>query len=118
MSTIIETNSHEFVSTEYLLPNKMYTFHHYPKLLLTRHLFATYGGFYACGLKRNDIVYVPFPIFHTTGGLLGVGMALLFGCTVVLRKKFSASNFWTDCIKYQCTVFLIIYFSFIPSFFC
>jgi solute carrier family 27 (fatty acid transporter), member 1/4 len=22
---------------------------------------------------------------------------------VVLRKKFSASNFWSDCIKYKCT---------------
>lgn len=29
---------------------------------------------------------------------------ILFGCTIVLRKKFSASNFWSDCIKYNCTV--------------
>ena len=24
--------------------------------------------------------------------------------TVVIRKKFSASRFWDDCIKYNCTV--------------
>jgi solute carrier family 27 (fatty acid transporter), member 1/4 len=37
------------------------------------------------------------------GGMLGVGCVLLFGLTMALRKKFSASNFWTDCIKYKCT---------------
>lgn len=24
--------------------------------------------------------------------------------TVVIRKKFSASHFWEDCVKYNCTV--------------
>jgi solute carrier family 27 (fatty acid transporter), member 1/4 len=35
--------------------------------------------------------------------MLGVGLVLQFGVTMALRKKFSASNFWTDCIKYKCT---------------
>lgn len=35
--------------------------------------------------------------------MLGVGIVLLFGNTMALRKKFSASSFWTDCIKYKCT---------------
>lgn len=30
--------------------------------------------------------------------------SLLAGATNVLRKKFSATNFWKDCIKYNCTV--------------
>ena len=30
--------------------------------------------------------------------------SLIGGCTTVLRKKFSATNFWKDCIKYKCTV--------------
>ena len=88
----------------YLLQQNINILKHYLKFFKYRHLFATYGGFYACGLRRDDVVYVPLPIYHTTGGLLGTGMALLFGCTVVLRKKFSVSNFWTDCIKHQCTV--------------
>ena len=28
----------------------------------------------------------------------------LLGITVVLRRKFSASNFWNDCRKYKVTV--------------
>lgn len=37
------------------------------------------------------------------GGMCGVGLVLVCGVTMALRKKFSASNFWTDCIRYKCT---------------
>uniref|UniRef100_A0A8C5CGP7 long-chain-fatty-acid--CoA ligase n=1 Tax=Gadus morhua TaxID=8049 RepID=A0A8C5CGP7_GADMO len=30
--------------------------------------------------------------------------SLINGVTVVVKRKFSASNFWDDCIKYNCTV--------------
>ena len=44
-------------------------------------------------------------------GILGIGQAFIKGCTVVIRKKFSASNFWSDCVKYNCTVSItFIYF--------
>lgn len=39
-----------------------------------------------------------------TGNIVGMGQCLLHGMTVVIRKKFSASRFWDDCIKYNCTV--------------
>lgn len=35
---------------------------------------------------------------------MGIGQCLLQGMTVVIRKKFSASHFWEDCVKYNCTV--------------
>lgn len=35
--------------------------------------------------------------------MIGVGSVFLFGVTMAIRKKFSASNFWSDCIKYNCT---------------
>lgn len=35
---------------------------------------------------------------------MGVGQCLLYGQTVVLRKKFSASRFWDDCVQFDCTV--------------
>lgn len=38
------------------------------------------------------------------GNIMGVGQCVIYGLTVVLRKKFSASRFWDDCIKYNCTV--------------
>lgn len=38
------------------------------------------------------------------GNIMGVGQCLINGLTVVVKKKFSASRFWEDCIKYNCTV--------------
>lgn len=58
-------------------------------------------------LRSNDVVYNTLPLYHTAGGLVGVGQALLNGLSVVIRPKFSVSNFWTDCIKYKCTVSIV-----------
>ena len=55
------------------------------------------------GIKSTDIVYNPNPLYHTAGGMLGVGFAILKGTPVVLRTKFSVTAYWTDCIKYNCT---------------
>lgn len=49
------------------------------------------------------MIYDPLPLYHSAGGVAGVGQCLLFGNTIAVRSKFSASNFWTDCIKYNCT---------------
>jgi len=43
-------------------------------------------------------------LFSLAGNIVGVGQCLIHGMTVVIRKKFSASKFWDDCIKYNCTV--------------
>ncbi|XP_077283249.1 long-chain fatty acid transport protein 4-like isoform X2 [Arctopsyche grandis] len=55
-------------------------------------------------ISTKDVVYTPLPLHHTAGGILGVGQGIVFGIPVVLRNKFSVSNFWKDCIKYKCTV--------------
>lgn len=44
------------------------------------------------------------PIFLAVGNIVGVGQCILHGMTVVIKKKFSASRFWDDCVKYDCTV--------------
>lgn len=51
----------------------------------------------------DEIIYNTLPLYHTAGGMLGAGNVILFGHTMVMRKKFSASNFWIDCAKYKCT---------------
>ena len=56
----------------------------------------------------DDVVYVTLPLYHTNGGVLAVGQMYIHGCTIVLRKRFSASNFWNDCIQYKCTVSLVL----------
>lgn len=43
-------------------------------------------------------------LFCVTGNIVGVGQCLIHGMTVVIKKKFSASKFWDDCIRYNCTV--------------
>ncbi|KAH3802824.1 hypothetical protein DPMN_156514 [Dreissena polymorpha] len=55
------------------------------------------------GLTDQDILYDPLPLYHTAGGIIGMGQAFLGGTTVVIKKKFSASEFWDDCWKYNCT---------------
>lgn len=56
------------------------------------------------GLKSSDRMYNPLPLYHTAGGVVGTGAALVDGIPSVLRTKFSASNYWTDCISNDCTV--------------
>ena len=81
-------------------------------------LLGTYSGFkslhryismanslgHFAGIRCDDIVYVTLPLYHTNGGILGVGQMIIRGSTVALRRKFSASQYWNDCIKYKCTV--------------
>uniref|UniRef100_A0A146LRJ0 Very long-chain fatty acid transport protein n=1 Tax=Lygus hesperus TaxID=30085 RepID=A0A146LRJ0_LYGHE len=56
------------------------------------------------GVTEDDVMYTSLPLYHTAGGLLGCGQVILGGSTQFIRSKFSASNFFKDCIKYDCTV--------------
>nr|AAD11623.1 fatty acid transport protein [Homo sapiens] len=60
--------------------------------------------YYGFRMRPNDIVYDCLPLYHSAGNIVGIGQCLLHGMTVVIRKKFSASRFWDDCIKYNCTI--------------
>ncbi|XP_008286762.1 long-chain fatty acid transport protein 1-like [Stegastes partitus] len=61
-------------------------------------------GFHSFGLRHDDIIYNCLPLYHSAGTIMGVGQCLLFGLTIVIRRKFSASRFWDDCVKHNCTV--------------
>lgn len=61
-------------------------------------------GHHAYSMQVADVLYDCLPLYHTAGNVMGVGQCLIYGLTVVLRKKFSASRFWDDCVKYNCTV--------------
>jgi fatty-acyl-CoA synthase len=62
----------------------------------------------ATNSNAEDKVYCALPLYHSTGGLCGVGSALLNGGTLVLRRKFSASHFWDDIADNDCTIFVYI----------
>ncbi|KAK6979291.1 long-chain fatty acid transport protein 4 [Biomphalaria glabrata] len=69
----------------------------------TRFCYMGYGIELLLKLKPSDVLYIPLPLYHTAGGILGAAQSLLNGTTLALRSKFSASQFWTDCIQYNCT---------------
>jgi fatty-acyl-CoA synthase len=62
----------------------------------------------AMKMRPADRIYVCLPMYHTSGGVLGPGAALMGGASAVLREKFSASTFWDDIVRNDCTIFLYI----------
>jgi citronellyl-CoA synthetase len=55
-------------------------------------------------LTKEDIVYCTLPLYHGTA-ILSLISVLCVGCSLALRRKFSASKFWDDIDKYQATSF-------------
>ncbi|XP_044296068.1 long-chain fatty acid transport protein 4 [Varanus komodoensis] len=60
-----------------------------------------FNGFH---MRPDDVIYDCLPLYHSAGNIVGIGQCIIHGLTVVIRKKFSASQFWDDCVKYNCTV--------------
>ncbi|XP_058150166.1 long-chain fatty acid transport protein 2-like isoform X1 [Dasypus novemcinctus] len=60
------------------------------------------------GIKENDVIYITLPLYHAAALMFGVYGCIFKGATLVLRTKFSASQFWDDCRKYSVTVILYI----------
>ncbi|GAA30321.2 Long-chain fatty acid transport protein 4 [Clonorchis sinensis] len=69
-----------------------------------RYIFMVAGVRYSFGIYKSDILYTALPLYHTLAGIVGAGQMLIRGTPLVIRPKFSASQFWDDCIKYKCTV--------------
>lgn len=65
---------------------------------------AGVAGRIANKMQPDDIVYATLPLYHTNSGIVGVSQTFVNGYTLALRDKFSAKNFWKDCIKYNVTV--------------
>jgi fatty-acyl-CoA synthase len=55
------------------------------------------------GLGRDDICYVSMPLFHSNAVLVGWSVALACQGSMVLRRKFSASQFLPDIRRYGVT---------------
>ena len=56
--------------------------------------------------RPSDVIYMSMPLYHSAALALGMGMALGFGSKTIIRKKFSARNFFKDCALYKVTVSL------------
>ncbi|MEQ7154066.1 long-chain-acyl-CoA synthetase [Brevundimonas aurifodinae] len=62
----------------------------------------------ATATTAEDRVFNVLPLYHSTGGLVGIGPAFLNGGRLILRRKFSASSFWKDVNATGATVFVYI----------
>jgi fatty-acyl-CoA synthase len=60
------------------------------------------------GVTSEEVCYCPMPLFHGNALMACWGPALAVGATVVLRRKFSASNFMSDIREHRCTYFTYV----------
>jgi crotonobetaine/carnitine-CoA ligase len=58
-------------------------------------------------LTADDVRYVPLPLFHV-GGKSAFYSTFLAGGQIVLRERFSTSDFWSDIHRFACTTTSLI----------
>jgi fatty-acyl-CoA synthase len=56
----------------------------------------------------DDRMYNCLPMYHSVGGVQAPGAMLVAGGTVVISEKFSASEFWNEILRWDCTLFQYI----------
>lgn len=59
-------------------------------------------------LTPQDVTYVPMPLFHSSGLIMGLLPPLIAGGSAVLRRRFSASGFLADVRRYGITTFCYV----------
>jgi fatty-acyl-CoA synthase len=82
-----------------------------PKAANVSHLRVMQWSHWFAGLMNtqpDDRMYNCLPLYHSVGGVVATGATLVGGGTVVLRERFSASEFWKDIVAERCTLFQYI----------
>src|SRR5579871_254161 len=69
-----------------------------------------WGGWFAGLTDANpdDRLYNCLPVYHSVGGIVAPCSMLFAGASVVLAEKFSATHFWSDLVRFDCTLFQYI----------
>ena len=62
----------------------------------------------ASNASSRDRMYNCLPMYHSNGGVIATGVALSVGGSVYIRDRFSASEFWSDAIARDCTMFIYV----------
>ncbi|XP_049467633.1 long-chain fatty acid transport protein 2 isoform X1 [Panthera uncia] len=77
-----------------------------PKAAKINHYRLWYGASLATAsrVRKDDVIYTTLPLYHSAALMVGLHGCIMTGATLVLRNKFSASQFWDDCRKYNVTV--------------
>ncbi|RUS69970.1 hypothetical protein EGW08_022266 [Elysia chlorotica] len=60
------------------------------------------------GFSSDEVMYLTLPLYHASALNLALLNVISVGATVVLREKFSVSQFWSDCVRHRVTCFQYI----------
>jgi fatty-acyl-CoA synthase len=78
-----------------------------PKTVNVSHARVMQWGLWFAGMmdaQPSDRLYNCLPMYHSVGGVQAPGAMLVAGGTLVVRERFSASQFWNDVNRWECTV--------------
>jgi fatty-acyl-CoA synthase len=77
---------------------------------ISHHRILNWGGWFAglTNVSAEDRLYDCLPVHHSVGGIVAPCSMLFAGASVVLAEKFSASGFWGDVVRFDCTLFQYI----------
>lgn len=73
------------------------------RIQMMMHSFAS-----AMKSTERDRMYDVLPLYHSAGGVCALGSVLTVGGSVIIRRRFSATQFWDDCVRYRATQFQYI----------
>jgi fatty-acyl-CoA synthase len=82
-----------------------------PKAAVVSHRRVLQWSHWFAGLmdvQAHDRMYDCLPMYHSIGGVVATAAVLVRGGSVVLRERFSASEFWQDLVAERCTLFQYI----------
>ncbi len=82
-----------------------------PKAVNISHARVLQWSYWFAGMmdaQPEDRMYNCLPMYHSVGGVQVPGATLVAGGAVVIREKFSSSQFWDDVIRWDCTIFQYI----------
>lgn len=79
-----------------------------PAIITHKKMIISAHSYCPVGFSSNDVLYLPLPLYHASALNLALLNVICVGATVVLREKFSASQFWQDCVNHDVTCFQYI----------
>jgi len=59
-------------------------------------------------LTSDDCMYNCLPLYHSTGLILGLCACIQAGASSFIKRKFSASSFWSEAKKFNTTAFVYV----------
>ena len=61
------------------------------------------------GIRPDDVIFSPLPLFHGMSRTMGTLPALVLGAEIHLGRRFSASSFWTEVQESGATVGVTVF---------